>query len=210
MCGRPGPAPCQGCIDGLEPPPKRPPPVGLDRLAAPFAYVGPGRELVARLKYRNARAAIPWLAAAMAGVVHADGLQAVTWVPTTTRRRRGRGFDQAELLARALARRLGLPCVRLLVRRQGPPQTGRSLAERRAGPRLVVHRADAVPIAVLVVDDVVTSGATLAAAAAALRQAGANRLDAVTAASTPLKLPPNVVERGTNGTGNRRRRTHAS
>jgi hypoxanthine phosphoribosyltransferase len=62
---------------------------------------------------------------------------------------------------------------------------------------------------VLVVDDVVTSGATLAAAALALREAGATRVDGVTAASTPLKLPPTVVERGGNGTGEGRQ-PHAS
>jgi predicted amidophosphoribosyltransferase len=162
---------------------------------------------VARLKYRNARAAVPWLAAAMAAVVDRSGLQAVTWVPTTARRRRGRGFDQAEVLARAVARRLGLPCVRLLRRGAGPPQTGRHLAERRLGPRLTARGR--VPSTVLVVDDVVTSGATLAAAAMALRSAGATRVDAVTAASTPLKLPPTVVERGTNGTG-KGRLSHAS
>ena len=209
VCGRCGPAPCQACIDDLEPPPRRPPPRGLDRLTAPFAYVGGGRELVARLKYRNARAAVPWLAAAIAGTVDAAGLQAVTWVPTTTRRRRSRGFDQAEILARAVARHLGLPCVRLLRRHPGPAQTGRPLAERRIGPHVTVVRPRAVPGAVLVVDDVVTSGATLATAAMALRRAGATRVDGVTAASTPLKLPPTVVERGTNGTGNRGR-THAS
>jgi predicted amidophosphoribosyltransferase len=177
-------------------------------MAAPFAYAGPGRELLARLKYRNARGAVPWLTAAMAAVVDRDGLTAVTWVPTTTRRRRGRGFDQAELLARALARRLGLPCVRLLRRHPGPPQTGRPVAERRTGPRLEAVPTRVVPVAVLVVDDVVTSGATLSAAALALRGAGARRVDAVTAASTPLKLPRSVVERGTNGT-RERGRTHA-
>jgi predicted amidophosphoribosyltransferase len=174
----------------------------------PFAYAGPGRELVARLKYRNARTSVRWLAAAMAGVVDPTGLAAVTWVPTTTRRRRDRGFDQAELLARAVARRLGLPCRGLLRRQAGSPQTGRPLAARRAGPTLTAARP--VPATILLVDDVVTSGATLTAAALALRAAGATRVVGLAAASTPLKLPPRVVERGSNGTGNRRGRTHAS
>jgi adenine/guanine phosphoribosyltransferase-like PRPP-binding protein len=60
---------------------------------------------------------------------------------------------------------------------------------------------------VLLVDDVVTSGATLEAAALVLRRGGARRVDAVTAASTPLKLSRRVVETIIDGTGNRRNPT---
>lgn len=194
VCRRRGPAPCADCIAELERPPRRPPPRGVDVLHVAFAYAGAGRELVARLKYRNARAALPWLAAAMAsrlGDLPPDAV--VTWVPTTVRRRRTRGFDQGRLLAKAVAGRLGLPCRQLLRRAPGAPQTGRSLAERRIGPRLVALGPTA-PRAVLLVDDVVTSGATLEAAALVLRAAGANRVDAVTAASTPLKMSRSVAE----------------
>jgi predicted amidophosphoribosyltransferase len=161
------------------------PPAGVDAWAAAFAYRGVGRELVARVKYRNARAVVPWLAAAMAEAARAHGLEAsaVCWAPTTGHHRRARGFDPAEILARAVARELGLRCARLLDRRPGPPQTGLTAAARRVGPHFVARRG--APSRVLLVDDVATTGATLAAAAAALRLAGARHVVAVTAARTP-------------------------
>ncbi len=167
------------------------PPPGLVWCRSLLELDGGGRELVARLKYRNARSSLRWLANGMAGLVGSPdraGRPAVvvTWAPTTTARRRDRGFDQAELLARAVARRLHLPCRRLLVRRPGPHQTGRSLAERRHGIAFrAVGRPPRVAPAVLLVDDVVTSGSTLSAAAGAVRRAGAGPVFALTAARTP-------------------------
>ncbi|HEX8771251.1 MAG TPA: phosphoribosyltransferase family protein, partial [Acidimicrobiales bacterium] len=96
----------------------------------------------------------------------------MTWAPTTGARRRERGFDQAELLARAVARRLGLPCRRLLRRRPGPAQTGRDREGRQSGPAFTTRRVTG-PARVLLVDDIVTTGATVSAAARALRAAGA-------------------------------------
>ena len=139
---------------------------------------------MARLKYRNARAALPWLANGLAELVArrgVAGLDVVTWVPTTAARRRSRGFDQGRLLAVALARHLALPCRPLFRRLPGPPQTGATRAARLAGPRLVVRRQPA-PAGVLLVDDVVTTGATLAVAAATLRHAGASTVAAAVAA----------------------------
>jgi predicted amidophosphoribosyltransferase len=179
-CGAVGPAPCPGCRSATRPAPALPPPPGVDRCVALLAYEGVGREVVARLKYRNARSALPWLATGMAALVAGDEVDAVTWVPTTAARRRARGFDQGRLLARAVARRLGVPCRPLLRRLPGPPQTGASRAERLRGPRLVARRPP--PRRVLLVDDVVTTGATLAAAARALRAAGDVRVTAVAAA----------------------------
>jgi predicted amidophosphoribosyltransferase len=161
------------------------PPLGIDAWAAPFAYEGPARELVARVKYRNVRAVVPRLSDRMSDAARAAQLDAdvVTWAPTTTERRRTRGFDAAELLARAVARRMRRPVVPLLARVAGPPQTGLPAAARRVGPRFAARRAS--PASVLVVDDVATTGATLAAAAVATRGAGAARVIALTAARTP-------------------------
>ena len=159
--------------------------------------------MVARLKYRNRRSSLAWLAAGMADLVGDVAVDAVTWIPTSTRRRRDRGFDQAELLARAVARRLGSPCTAMLRRVPGPPQTGQPLERRQQGPTLVArHRVDG---RVLVVDDVITSGATVRGAALALRAAGAREVHAVVAASTPMRTngvrPLKVVGAATEGMG---------
>ena len=186
-CGALGPAPCATCTSALTPAPALPAPPGVDRCHALVAYDGVGRELVARLKYRNARSAVPYLATGMAALARDETFDVVTWGPTTAARRRSRGFDQAQLLAGAVARRLGLRCRPLLRRAAGPPQTGRTLADRRRGPGFLLHPRARVPARVLLVDDVVTSGATLAAAARALRAAGAVEVHAVVAARTPAR-----------------------
>lgn len=175
----------------LRPAPPLAPPAGLDWCRAAFAYEGVGRELIARLKYRNARSALPWLATVLAALAPVE-VDVITWVPTSRPRRRARGFDQSELLARAVARHLQRPCRRLLHRGGGPPQTGHDAASRRVGPPLSIRRWP--PPHVMLVDDVVTTGATLAVAAAVLKRAGAARVSAVAAARTPLSCPKTSPE----------------
>jgi predicted amidophosphoribosyltransferase len=122
----------------------------------------------------------------MAGLVGHGAVDVVTWAPTAPGRRRARGYDQAEVLARAVARALGVPARGLLRRTdRAGPQTGRRRAERLARAPTFAVAARRVPARVLVVDDVVTTGATLHAACSALVAGGAESVRAVAAAATP-------------------------
>jgi predicted amidophosphoribosyltransferase len=101
-------------------------------------------------------------------------------VPAAPARRRARGFDPADVIATALARRAGLELSRCLRRTDGPRQVGRSRRDRMATPPRVVVAADTAPASVLLVDDVLTTGATLEACARALHAAGVESVEAVT------------------------------
>jgi len=186
-CGSVGKVPCDGCRAALPQAPVLVPPSGCDLCRALLAYEGAARKLVTGLKYRNDRAVLGWLAGGLAELVVPPAGAVVTWAPTSGRRRRQRGYDQAELLARAVARRWQRPCRALLQRRPGPPQTGRSLADRLAGVPFVPASGGRrpSPTHVVVVDDVLTTGATLRTAALALRSAGAVWVAGLTAAATP-------------------------
>jgi predicted amidophosphoribosyltransferase len=182
-CGAAAEPICPRCASGLHAAPPAGAPGGVDAWFAAFAYEGVARELVARVKYRGAHAVVGWLAAAMAPLVPPPLPDVVTWAPTTPARRRERGFDHAELLARAVGRLACRRSRRLLSRAPGRPQTGQPVAARRVGPAFAPRGR--VPAAVLLVDDVATTGATIAAAAVALRDGGAERIVALTAARTP-------------------------
>lgn len=182
VCGASGAVPCDQCRRQMRVAEAVPRIEGVDGARALLEYRGAARELVARVKYRNQRAAIDWLATGMAGLVD-ESVDTIVWAPANRRHVRERGFDHGELLARGVARHLGVRPVRLLARDDDTPLTGRSAAERSQGLRLRI--VGVVPKRVLIVDDVITSGATLRAAAAALRQAGADVVRAVSAAYTP-------------------------
>jgi len=182
-CACPGPALCHRCRFSLASlAAKRSP----DGIAAAFAFDGVARELIVALKFRQARSAAGVLAEHMVSRLGLDHVDVVTWAPTSARRVRGRGYDQAEVIARAVARQLGVPCRRLLYRAHGAPQTGKSRSDRLVGPSFRA-RTPRRGLAVLVVDDVVTTGATLRTAAQALRAAGVAHVELAAATSAQLR-----------------------
>jgi ComF family protein len=156
------------------------------RVWAPLAYSGPARDLVRALKFRGATA----VADAMAAQIVANappGLLAGVLVPVPLhpRRLRRRGYNQAALIAAALARRAGLEVADCLARTGSPAtQVGRDRSERRAAPAGSVELTAPLPDRVVLVDDVATTGATLAACAAVARAAGARELTALVFART--------------------------
>ena len=158
---------------------------GVDGMWAGWCHEGAAAELVRALKYGRATAAVTPIADRMAAAASAArSADVVTWVPCSPTRRRERGFDPAELLARAVARRLRLRARRLLRRLDDLPQTARTREGRLAGPELAARRRLREGV-VLVVDDVSTTGSTLRAAAAALRAGGAATVVAAVATVAP-------------------------
>jgi predicted amidophosphoribosyltransferase len=198
VCGCGGRQLCPDCRDGLQ---RIEPPL-CARCGAPTAWpVERCRECAGRrLGFASARAAVGYDPAARR-LVHAwkeRGLRrfaaeaaqlvaerlavpevdTLTFVPADRSRRLERGHNPAERLALELAALWELPCLPLLERTRGGRQRGSTAAERRT-VRGAFRATGQAPRKVAVVDDVYTTGATAAAAATALRAAGARRVEAV-------------------------------
>ena len=152
------------------------------RCAAPLWYEGKVREAILRLKFYGAAATAETLGALMAqcAAEHLSGeFDLVTWVPVSRKRRWKRGYDQAELLARAVCRTWGVKPVALLRKTMNnPAQSGlKEDAARRANVLGVYEMRPGAEVSgrrVLLIDDVCTTGATLTECSKVLREAGAD------------------------------------
>ena len=162
---------------------------------SPLAYRGPVREAVHRYKFSGSRSYARPFGQLMAQCVRdqLDGrFDCVTWAPLSARRLRQRGYDQARLLAESACRlweTKPLPLLRKTV--HNPAQSGlKEAAARRANVLGVYEAVDPERISghrILLVDDICTTGATLAECARVLREAGAADVVCAAAALTPLE-----------------------
>jgi predicted amidophosphoribosyltransferase len=177
-CGEPGTGLCERCVPRTEPIARALPSLTVTALGA---YRGALRAAVLALK-DGRRDVADALGERLAALVRPGAL--LVPVPTTTARRRSRGIDGVELIARRAARDAGARLCRALERAAGNAQQGRSGAERRsARGRFVCESGLVAGRDVVLVDDVCTTGTTLEDCAEAVRTAGGRMKQAIVAAS---------------------------
>lgn len=215
-CGREGGVICGQCVDGLDKLPQpyclvcaapgiigvcqwcRQYPQGFDLLRSPFLFQGPVRDAIHRLKYKGEWTAAGPLAGLMAeylklrfssrwpGSRWPASVDVLVPTPLHSRRLRSRGYNQSELLAREIGKRLNLPVredLLLRVRNSRPQVETQSPQERRDNVAdNFACQTDAAGLTVLLIDDVATTGSTLSECATALKAAGATRVHALTLA----------------------------
>jgi len=211
-CGK-GPWPfCNSCLVGLRPlgvgrscrrcwapatgdECRQCPPDPLSMTRSAFRFEGSARAAVLRMKFGGEGAVASALGGAMAAV-SADLLPVdlVTWVPLSQKRLSTRGYDQARLLARRVSRELNLPARRMLGRVRDIPPQARSGADQRVAAieGIFVSKREA-PASVLLVDDVLTTGATASECARVLMMVGAERVVLLTAARSMLRSGDGAV-----------------
>ncbi len=153
----------------------------LYRVTVGTSYEALAKELIWQLKFHGAQAAAGVVAEVLATSYRTGDQIIVVPVPTSSQRVRERGYDQAQLIARALAARLDQPYVSCLRRVGQKHQVGASRRQRltQLAEAFRVTTTTVVGAHILLVDDVLTTGATLQAAANTLKAAGAKRIEAI-------------------------------
>ena len=185
-CGKVGDFICIHCSKKL---PRLNPPICLDGIRSVFVFDGALRDAVLSFKYRNLRAIANCLGDFMAGYYKVNNLTGdiLVPVPLNEKRIRDRGYNQSELLARAISMQIGVPVNEKVIRRTRdcqPQARTKNVDERRRNmENAFSHMGDEVRgLDVVIIDDVCTSGATLEACASALKAAGAKRVTGFTLA----------------------------
>ena len=142
-------------------------------------YDGPVKELILRLKFSRNRSAADVGAELILLRVERQNMifDVVTSVPVSASRYRERGYNQSELIAQSVARKLGLPYQSLLGRHNGEHQLGKDRKTRIEQVKDVFYSHKSVNnVRVLIIDDVVTTGATLDSCARILKTSGAKKV----------------------------------
>lgn len=147
----------------------------LSGVLVAFRFEEAAKELVYRLKYQSDRTVARFLALQMAGMIDRSKFDLITYVPSDGASLRRRGYNQAQLLARELAKLTSLEYDETLLRTKHSPQTRLNRQERLAMIKnnFVVLPTHIENKRILIVDDVLTTGATLSECSRVLKDAGA-------------------------------------
>jgi len=154
----------------------------LSGASVAYRYEGTAKDLIFAMKYQNHRGAIRYLAERLPDPKYQLGA-IVSFVPSDGRSRRQRGYDQAELLARHYAKANGMEFAAILVRVKHTKQVGQSRGNRfkNIQGNFICHKS-VIGKTIILVDDVITTGATVAECAKVLKLVGAKRVWAVAVA----------------------------